>query len=382
MHSKTQLFGLYALITALMASYGAIFALLAEIRDLFGFTATGIGLIGASAFASGFIAQVGLSRFADIGHGARMMQIGLAMVVLSSAWMAFADTLLEWLLSRGLLGFGAGMIRPAFRRMIVVMNPTSAGRSLGVLAAVETVGFVIGPLLAALLSLTLDVQATFTIFAIAFLCFTPFVIGVDVPSAANPPGRDIMFRLLRIPAMQSCIAMGIAFWITIGVFEAIWAIFMADLGADLLFISLTLSLFSIPMIVIAPVAGEYAQKIGPLNVAIVSIGVAITCMVTYGFLTSIWLMCIPLAIHAIADAFTMPASQLAVTQASGEDAIAAGQGLFGATGMAVGAVTAALAGYLYNELGASGLWWVSAAIMLVLMVFAWLRGGELRVAAR
>ncbi len=380
MSNRFQLFGLYALTTTLMASYGAIFSLLAEIRDLFGFSATAIGLIGASAFASGFVAQVGLSRLADVGFGARMMQVGLALCIASSAWMAFADTLWEWVMSRGLLGFGAGMIRPSFRRMIVVLNPVSAGRSLGVLAAVETVGFVIGPLLAALLSMTLGLQTNFMIFAVVFACFIPFVIGVTVPAANRPPGRRIMLDLIQIPAMQSCIAMGVAFWITIGVFEAIWAIFMSDLGADLLFISLTLSLFSIPMIIIAPIAGDYAQRIGPLNVAIVSIGIAIVCMVTYGFITSIWLLCIPLAIHAIADAFTMPASQLAVTQASGEDAIAAGQGLFGATGMAVGAITAALAGYLYNELGAGGLWWISAMLMVLLMVFAWWRGGDLKKA--
>jgi predicted MFS family arabinose efflux permease len=178
--------------------------------------------------------------------------------------------------------------------------------------------------------------------------------------------------------MQSCIAMGIAFWITMGVFEAIWAVFLSDLGASQIFIGLTMSLFGIPMIFIAPRAGSLAQHKGPLRIAVVSIGVAIACMVLYGLFDSLWLLCVPLAIHAIADAYTMPASQLAVGQASGEGAFAAGQGLFGATGMAVAAVTAVAGGALYQQLGASGLWWISALVMVICMAFAWWRGAELR----
>ena len=82
--SKRQMTGLYALTAILMVSYGAIFSLLAEIRDLFGFTSAGIGFIGASAFASGFVAQLWLSRYADAGHGSRMLQAGLIICILST----------------------------------------------------------------------------------------------------------------------------------------------------------------------------------------------------------------------------------------------------------------------------------------------------------
>jgi MFS family permease len=131
--------------------------------------------------------------------------------------------------------------------------------------------------------------------------------------------------------MQSCIAMGIAFWVTIGVFEAIWAVFLSDLGASQIFIGLTMSLFGIPMIFISPRAGSLAQHKGPLKVAMVSISGAIVCMVLYGLFDSLWWLCVPLGIHAIVDAFTMPASQLAVAQASGEGSLAAGQGCSGAS---------------------------------------------------
>ncbi len=132
------------------------------------------------------------------------------------------------------------------------------------------------------------------------------------------------------------------------------------------------------MIFISPIAGAYAQKAGTLRMATLSIGVAMICMISYGFIDSIWWLCLPLLIHACADAFTMPATQLAVTEASGENAIAAGQGLFGATGMLVGAVTAGAGGIVYQHHGAAALWWVATFAMFVLMVFAWWRGSSLR----
>ena len=373
-----QLISIYLLTATLMVGYGAIFSLLAEIRDNFGLTSSGIGFVGAAAFASGFVAQLFLSRFADSGYGSLMIQAGLIICIASTCWMAVADSLSEWILSRGALGFGSGIVRPAIRRYIVIRDPASAGRSLGVLTAYETAGFLVGPVIAAILNSTLGLAANFIVLAVLLLIFTPFVFKIEIPSAPRPPGQGILLELIKRPAMQSCIAMGIAFWITIGVFEAIWAVYMSDLGASQVFIGLTMSLFGIPMIFISPRAGEYAQQKGSLNIAVVSIGIAICCMISYGALEHIWLLCIPLLIHAIADAFTMPATQLAVTQASGEDALASGQGLYGAVSMAVGAVTAAAGGILYQEGGAAGVWWASGAAMIFFMIIAWWRGKELR----
>ena len=376
--SKHRLIGLYALTAVLMVGYGAIFSLLAEIRNTFGFSATGVGFIGAAAFISGFIAQLGLSRYADLGYGSLMMKAGLLFCIGATAWMVFADSLPEWIASRGALGFGAGMVRPAIKRLVFIDNPANAGYALGVLAAYETAGFLIGPVIAAFVNTWFGLSETFVLLTILLVIVFPLVVGVHVPAAKTPPGKAILLELIKLPAMQSCLAMGAAFWITMGVFEVIWAIFLSDLGATQIFIGLSMSLFGLPMVFISPRAGSLAQRRGPLRVAILSIGVAILCMFSYGFIDNIWVICIPLCIHAIADAFTMPATQFAVARASGEDAIASGQGLFGAIGMLIAAVTASVGGWLYDLSGASGLWWISASAMIALMLIAWWRGGDLR----
>mgnify|MGYP000633106582 FL=1 len=142
---------LYILSTVLMGGYAAIFTLLAQLRAIFGFTEFEVGAITASAFLAGFFAQITLSRLADTGHGARLMKIGMAVSIIGAGWMCVADSLTAWILARVLLGFGAGAVRPAMRRLAFVINPAKAGEMLGRLAAWEMVGFLVGPILASVL---------------------------------------------------------------------------------------------------------------------------------------------------------------------------------------------------------------------------------------
>ena len=114
-------------------------------------------------------------------------------------------------------------------------------------------------------------------------------------------------------------------------FEALWSVLLRDLGAETWLIGLTLSIFTIPMIVFAPKGGALAQRKGPIKVVSVSILVAAVCTSIYGF-GPLWVLIVVSAVHATADAFTMPSNQVAVAIASPPDQVATGQGLLGATG--------------------------------------------------
>jgi MFS family permease len=125
-----QLSGLYLLTIVLMVAYSAVFTLLAEIRDAFGFSESAIGLIAGSTFAAGFIAQLGLSRLADMGHGTALLRLGLGFSIVGALWMVVAVELWEWVTSRTLLGFGAGCIRPGVRRHVIVVIRSVPGSAL------------------------------------------------------------------------------------------------------------------------------------------------------------------------------------------------------------------------------------------------------------
>ncbi len=263
----------------------------------------------------------------------------------------------------------------------MTVEPAQAGRNVGRLSAYEMSGFLLGPVIASVITALFNMQATFIILSLLLIAMAPLVIKADIPGAANPELQGIYLRLLKKKPMQSSLATGVAFYITVGVFEAIWAVFLADKGASQMFIGLTMSLFALPMVFISPWAGALAHTHGPLNITIVTLSIATICMICYGLLDSIYLLCIPMAIHAIADSFTMPANQLAVGIASGEDALATGQGLFGAVGMAVAAISAVGGGVFYEAFGATFLWQISALVIFLCLVFAWTKGADLRRSA-
>lgn len=366
---------LYALSAILMIAYAAIFTLLAEIRDAFGFSETAVGVIAGSAFIAGFIAQLTLSRFADSGHGNTLMRFGIALSLVGAIWMCFAESLPAWLASRFLLGFGAGCVRPGIRRLAFVANPKNAGAALGKLAAWEMVGFLIGPVLASMLFEIAGLTLTFAVVAGLIVVCTPWVFRVHIPGSDQPLQRA-MLTLVRRPDMQACLALGIAFYTAIGVFDAIWAVFIADRGGSQLFIGITMSLFTLPMILIAPWAGALASRTNVLRLVSATMMIALLCMIGYGVIDSIWWMLAPMIVHAVVDAVSMPATQLAVGYASGENAIAAGQGLYGAAGLIVAAIASIGGGAVYQYYGADGLWLGSAAFMLLCLVFAQWRGRQ------
>ncbi|MCE2389961.1 MAG: MFS transporter [Proteobacteria bacterium] len=368
---------LFPILTVLMAGYGSVYTLLAEIRDQFGFDETAVGAIGAAGFAAGFAAQVSLSRFADRGHTRAMLRAGAASALLGVVGMGLADALWEFIASRILLGLGTGCFAPAVRRLVVASEPGRAGERLGWLASFEIGGFLCGPVLAAALSQLWGMRSVFALLALALLLLSPALIRLEAIPATGGVARQPLRALLRRRGVRATLLAGLAFYTTVGVFEALWAILLTDRGAGPLFIGATLSLFSVPMLFLPPIAGRLAQRRGPMRVAAVGIGCAIPCMLAYGFVTPLWALAVLVALHSVADSYTMPANQLAIARASGPELLAAGQGLLGALGQATAAATALAGAWVYQVAGPGQLFGGSAILMLLLLGGAVRLGSEL-----
>jgi len=370
--------GLYLVVAALMLGYGSVFALLAEIRAQFGFPDWAIGSIGGAGFAAGFLAQLFLSRLADRGHLRALLGTGIAVALLGMVGMIAAESIGSFIASRALLGLGAGCVTPAVRRVAVTRDPERAGEALGILGVFEISGFLIGPVLASALDGLWGLRAPFIALAVLLLAVAPLALSAPLPDAPVARERRVLRGLIARRPVQSSLLAGFAFYLTIGVFEATWAILLADRGASQLFIGATMSLFSAPMLLVPPFAGRIAQRIGPIRVMAASIGTAIVCMAAYGVFSELVLLAVAVAVHSIADAFTMPASQLAIARSSPPEQIASGQGLFGAVGLATAAATAVLSGWIYGEWGPGVLYLGTAALMTALLAGAWVLGDALR----
>jgi DHA1 family bicyclomycin/chloramphenicol resistance-like MFS transporter len=371
---------LLLVVATLTLGYGSVFALLAAIRVRFGFDDWAIGVIGGAGFAAGFLAQVFLSRLADRGRLRALLVGGMTVALLGLAGMIVAERLWQFVAARVLMGIGAGCVGPAVRCVAVTRDPARAGEALGLVGVFELGGFLLGPVLASVLDRLWGLRAPFVLLSLLLGVLTLPALRAELPLRATTPERRILRGLLARDGVRASLLAGLAFYLTVGVFEANWAILLADRGASQLFIGATLSLFSAPMLLVPPFAGRLAQRLGPFRVLRVSIAAAIACMAAYGLFAELALLAVVVAVHSIADAFTMPASQLAIARASPPGQLASAQGLLGAVGLATAAGSAVLSGWIYGTWGPFVLYAGTAALMTVLLAAAWALGAELRAA--
>ncbi len=350
--------------------YGSIYTLLADLHDRYGFSDAQLGLIVAAGFFAGFFAQIVLARLADRGRAAVLIRGGVVVALLAMVGCAVATQFWAFLIARLLLGLGSGAVGPAIRRIVIARDPDAVGANLGRLAAFDVAGFLLGPLVAAIAAQLLGLRAPFVFLAGLYGVVLVLAWGLDLTTTVATGQRRVLRALLARPAMQATLATGAAFYLTVGMFEAIWALLLREHGAETWLIGLTLSLFTLPMIFLAPVGGRQAQIRGPLRVVSVSLSIAIVCTFSYGVLPSLWMLLAVSLVHAVADSFTMPGNQVAAALASPPDQLSSAQGLLGATGLAVAGFTGLAAGFVYEHAGRIVVCTGTALLMAVLLTVA------------
>ena len=109
-------------------SYGVMFTMLDDFRNSFGIAESALGLIVGVGFFTSFVGQVSIAPLADRGRARQLIILGLGLEVIGCIGMAFGETFKVLLISRIIMGFGAGAALPALRRVIIVADPENFGR--------------------------------------------------------------------------------------------------------------------------------------------------------------------------------------------------------------------------------------------------------------
>ncbi|MGZ8734007.1 MAG: MFS transporter, partial [Acidimicrobiia bacterium] len=249
-----------------------------------------------------------------------------------------------------------------------------SGEALGRLASVEVGGFILGPPIAALIAGVLGLHAPFIAFAIALAITSPAVARIEEPVVEPQEDKRVVRILLRSRGVRAGLSLGAALFLSIGVFDAMWAKYMSDLGASTAVVAVTLALFALPLVALSPFGGRIADRRGPIRSAVLALVITVPCIAGYGLTGSIAFACVLALVHSVCDAVTTPAGQAAVARGAPTSLAAAGQGLYGAVGAAAAAFAAFGAALLYGAAGAETMWIVSAACVGALAVAAYLFG--------
>jgi len=363
--------GLYIVAAVTMAGVSSVFVLLAELEHAYDLPTAGLGWIAGSAFVAALITQLTLARYADRGHGALLLRGGVVAAAAGLLWFAAATQLWEFVLARALLGAGVGMIIPPARRAIVLTAGDKQGERLGVFYAAYIAGFAFGPPIAGALTAIGDVRLPFFVFGILVALTLLSLRDLEMPEGVDgggTPSKRVLRRLVGTRKVVAALLVIVSFRYSIGVFEPLWATYLDELGASTFFITLSLTGFALPMLIIAKQAGRLSDRLGPRVTSVGAAALTVPLMASYGFVSSVPIIMLMALPHGIMEAIQSPGTQAAVADAAPHEDAAAAQGLGEAAGSAAAAIGALTAAPMFSWLGSGPTWLTAGLVMLSLLV--------------
>ncbi len=358
--------------------YGVMFTMLDDYRNNFGIAESALGFIVGVGFFTSFLGQVSIAPLADRGRARLLIILGLILEVIGCIGMAFGETFLILLVSRIVMGFGAGAALPALRRVIIVADPENFGRNLGRILSFEVAGFAAGPVFSVVLTAPFGIPGPFIFLATTISLFVLVIGRIKVPETAkeNHPTERFAIDLLKNRAIASGILIGVALFFMIGVFDSLWVLMMDDLNAAQWMANVGVSVFVLPLILLGPFGGKLVQRIGPYRAGGFGMILGALFMAGYGLMPTPALMMLVFLFHSTNDGFFVTGAGVAVGTSAPLERQAGAQGLLGGMETLAGGVAASFAGLAYDHLGRATTFIGTGTIMLVLIAGARILAGD------
>lgn len=353
----------------LAAGYGVMFTMLDDWREQFGISETGLGVIIAIGFFTSFFAQLTIAPYADKGHARRLLLGGMALNVVGCIIMGYGTSMWDFIGGRFLMGIGAGIAIPAIKRIVIVSDPENMGKNLGRGVAIEVGGFALGPMISAFTVGAFGLAAPFLIIAATLVVMVIAIAREPITETAVEDRTDERFAidLLRIRPLTGAILIGVALYVMIGVFDPLWVVMMADLGAPNWVGNAGVSIFGMPWILFATAGGAVAQKYGPFRVSAFGLAIGAFYMASYGFIGSPYLMLGVGVTQSALDALTVTGTGIAVAQAAPPERQGGASGLLGGIQTLTGGVVALAASSTYEHFGRGVAFSATGIIMFTLV---------------
>ena len=363
-----------AFLSALLATgYGVLFTMLDDFRDEYGIGETALGALIGLGFLSSFVGSILIAPQADRGHAKRLVFVGMALNLVGLLLMAGSRTFVALAIGRLIMGLGIGVAVPAIRRIVILAEPRKIGENLGRLVAADVAGFATGPAISAILVGPFGIPSPFLVVAATTAVTIPFVAAIRVDEAEEPATRRLALDLLANRPFAGAVMMGSAFFLMIGTFDALWAVVLDDLNTSEWIANLGITLFAIPLVVLATPGGRLAQRVGPYRVATAGLLLVAGYMTLYGVAPTGGMIFAIAMVHAVTDGFSIASTGVAVGMVIEPERQAGAQGVIGGLQTLTAGISAPIAGAVYQHVGRGAAYGMTAAIMVVMVVGgAWL----------
>lgn len=312
-----------------------------------------IGAMASAYLLSNFLFQYPSGWLADRWGRKPMMVLSLiAQAALSIIYLFITDPIF-FVGLRFLEGAVAAAFLPSARAQITDSIPVEKrGEAFGIFGAFFNAGFLFGPAVGGLLAGT-GYASAFIGAALFRLAALVLVVVMIQPVAHRTQTRQkekapLKIRELFALPLSGSYLLAFGDFLYVGFDVTLVPLWMTRLGASVEWIGATYMFWSIPGVILAPLAGRIADR-RRRSTMILIFGLAqVPLYLIYGLSNSFWLIAGLYVIHGTIYAFVQPAVDSHVSTASMSHARARILGLYSACGLMGGFVGASGFGILYS----------------------------------
>lgn len=359
---------------AVTASLGVVFGYLADLQERYDLSNAELGVIAASGFAAALFTQLLLAPFVDRGHAAAVAWLGVSASALGSLGFVFAEQAWTLSASRGLSGIGFGLFSIVARKALIGTDMKGGAVKVGRLFSCGVAGFISGPAIGASFG-TISFEAPFVLIG--------SVVVLTGPVAATLIGRATIATthvdysqigdLLRRPRVQAALGGEIALWGFVGLFDSTVDRYLTDVGMSSLQIALGLLVIGVPLLILPPIAGALAERIGASVVFRPSYLALLPAVWVYGYVGGLATFLVIGVLEGVIESYAAMSAQVLVLEATGVERVATGTALLEAVGLLFALIGALLGPVAYGALGQQRLFLLWALAMAVPVAVAWMR---------
>ena len=349
-----------------------------------------VGVVVGANLVAQFVGQYPAGRLSDRFGRAPLMIGGL--VVAGAAIAAFAlPVSIGWLIGfRVIQGLGAAAFRPGSRAVVADLVPDGErGIAYGWLSGADMGGLIFGPALGGVLAV-FGRAIVFEFTGIAVL-LAAVVVAFALDARRGPISAPAMAmrvihddaRRAGAAAMRGVVMLAFSIGLVYGVYNVVWSLFMKTIGATDWQVGLSFSLFALPLVLTAPLAGWASDRLDRRWLGAGSTASTAIIAPIYPFLHSIPAVIGVGVVEASTAAFAEPAINSFLMSSVAPDQRGRAAGTVGTAETAAKAIGALVGGGLFG-LGVWVPFVVSAVagLALVLLGLPWLRAAGRDAAMR
>jgi len=352
--ARTALWGIIAAVFINGTAVGSVLPILPLFLRERGGSYAMVGIVVGANLVAQFIGQYPAGRLSD-RLGRRPLMVG-GLLVAGAAIAAFALPLtIGWLIAlRFVQGLGAASFRPGSRAVVADLVPASErGVAYGWMAGADLSGLIVGPALGGILAvfgrrIVFEVTGMALLLAAVIVAFALESYRASSSDAGSRPVQTPAVLRAGAAAVRGLVMLSLGIGFVYGVYNVIWSLFMKTLGATDWVVGLSFTLFALPLVLTAPLAGWASDRLDRRWLAVGGTATTALLAPVYPFLTSIPAVIGLGAVEGSSAAFAEPSINAFLMSAVPADQRGRAVGTVGTAESAAKALGALIGGALFG----------------------------------